>query len=485
MESSAPFVDRRRLSTLDALFRPRSIAIVGASADARKIGGRPVAFLKRYGFTGAIYPVNPQYADVQGLPAFASLGDLPAAPDQVIVALPAPKVPDVVAEAARIGARTAVVFTSGFAEIGAEGRWLQDRIAAVLAGSPLRILGPNCIGMMNIPERTYGAFSVALEHGTVPPGGIGVVAQSGAMGAHLFMLARNAGIGFGPWVATGNEVDVDVADCVAWMAGDAGTRVIMCCLEGLRDAGRFRAALRLARDAGTPVIVLKMGVSAVGQMAAAAHTGAPAGDDAVFDAMLRQEGAWRVDSLEALLDTAYVADHAAQRCYAAARAARGRLGVVSLSGGAGVLMADVATRVGLTMPELPAEAQREVVALVPFAAARNPIDATAQANVVPGVFERCLDLALSHGDFDSLIVFVSGVPYSRDLGEMYLGALRRMRKRHPDPLIVMSAIAPAAYRRRVERAGCLYMEDPTRACVALGALRTIALRHAETSAVTA
>ena len=152
--------------------------------------------------------------------------------------------------------------------------------------------------------------------------------------------------------------------------------------------------------------------------------------------------------------------------------------MVSLSGGAGVLMADVAARVGLTMPELPADAQRAVVELVPFAAARNPIDATAQANVVPGVFERCLDLALSRGDFDSLVVFVSGVPYSRDLGEMYLKALRRVRARHPEPLIVVSAIAPGAYRRRVERAGCLYVEDPTRACVALGALKTLATRHA-------
>jgi acyl-CoA synthetase (NDP forming) len=470
----AAFAGRRRLGSLEALFRPKSIAVVGASQDPRKIGGRPIAFLARYGFPGAVYPVNPQYAEVQGLPAYGSLARLPEVPDQVIVALPAPKVVDVVRECAAIGAGAAIVFSSGFAEIGGAGRAMQDAIAATVAESPLRVLGPNCIGMMNVPERTYGTFSVTLEHGSVPAGGIGIVAQSGAMGAHLLILARNAGIGFGRWVATGNEVDVDVADCIGWMAGDPGTRVIVCVLEGLRDVGRFRAALRLAHEARKPVVVLRMGSSEVGRIAAQAHTGAPAIDDAEFDAMLREAAAVAVDSLEALLDVAYVADHAAARGYPARRAARGRLGVVSLSGGAGVLMADVAARVGLSMPELPEDAQRAIVDRVPFAAARNPIDATAQANVVPGVFETCLDQALGRGDFDSLVVFLSGVPYSRDLGRMYLDVVRRMRKRHPEPLMVLSAIGPAAYRRGVERAGCLYMEDPTRACVALGALRTLA-----------
>ncbi|MGE5792652.1 MAG: CoA-binding protein, partial [Bacteroidota bacterium] len=192
---SEPFTGRRRLASLDALFAPRSIAIVGASQDARKIGGRPLAFLKRYGYPGAVYPVNPQYAEVQGVPAFSSLGACPAVPDQVIVALPAPKVPAVVAEAAAIGAKTAVVFSSGFAEAGEEGKALQQRLVGVIGDGPLRVLGPNCIGVMNVPARSYGTFQVALESGTAPAGGVGVAVQSGAMGSHLLTLARNAGIG--------------------------------------------------------------------------------------------------------------------------------------------------------------------------------------------------------------------------------------------------------------------------------------------------
>ena len=258
-----PFAGRRRLESLDALFAPRSIAIVGASQDARKIGGRPLAFLKRYGYPGAIYPVNPQYPEVQGVPAFSSLGACPSPPEQVIVALPAQKVPAVVAEAAAIGAKTAVVFSSGFGEAGPEGKALQQRLVAVIGDGGLRVLGPNCIGVMNVRERSYGTFQLALESGNAPSGSIGVAVQSGAMGSHLLTLCRNAGIGLGCWAATGNEADIDVADVIAWMARDPGTRVIMCCLEACGDAARFRAALALARAGGKPVLVLKIGASDV------------------------------------------------------------------------------------------------------------------------------------------------------------------------------------------------------------------------------
>jgi acyl-CoA synthetase (NDP forming) len=474
---SGPFTGRRRLESLDSLFAPRSIAIVGASQDPRKIGGRPLAFLKRYGYPGEIYPVNPQAPEVQGVRAYATLGACPAVPDQVIVALPAPKVPAVVAEAAALGAKTAVVFSSGFQEAGAEGRVLQSRLAQVIGAQPLRVLGPNCIGVMNVPARCYGTFQIALETGTAPAGGVGVAVQSGAMGSHLLTLARVAGVGLGPWIATGNEVDVDVADAIAWMARDPGTRVIACCLEACGDAARFRAALALARAAAKPVLVLKIGASEVGAAAAASHTGMLAGDDAVFDAVLRQEGAFRVASLESLLELAYVADHAASRGFPAERAARGRLGIVTISGGVGVLLADVATKVGLKVPELPAAAQAQIRELVPFAGARNPVDATAQLNVAPEILDRCLDVVLEHGDFDFLVVFVTGVPYSRDLGALFVRALRRARRRYPGPLIALSALAPAGYRRRVERAGCLYIDDPNRAGIAFGALKAIADRQ--------
>jgi acyl-CoA synthetase (NDP forming) len=478
-----PFTGRRRLATLDALFAPRSIAIVGASQDARKIGGRPLAFLKRYGYPGAVYPINPQYAEVQGVPAFSSLGACPAPPDQVVVALPAAKVPAVVAEAAAIGAKTAVVFSSGFAEAGDDGKALQKRLAAVIGDGALRVLGPNCIGVMNVAGKSYGTFQVALESGTAPAGGIGVAVQSGAMGSHLLTLARTAGVGLGAWAATGNEVDIDVADVIAWMARDPGTRVIVCCLEACGDASRFRAALALARGARKPVLVLKIGASDVGKAAAASHTGMLAGNDAVFDAVLRQEGALRVESLEALLELAYVADHAARRGFAPAPAARGRLGVVTLSGGAGVLLADVAAKVGLTVPELPLEAQRAILDLVPFAGPRNPIDATAQVNVAPELLEKTLDIALGSGDFDFLVLFLTGVPYSRDLGTIYLRMLARAQRRYPATLMVMCALGPGTYRRRVERAGCLYIEDPNRAGIALGALKAIAeLQQSATAA---
>lgn len=475
------FEGRRRLDSLGALFAPRSVALVGASQDPRKIGGRPLVFLKRYGYPGAVYPINPQRSEVQGLRAYPSLSALPSPPEQVIIALPAAKVPEAIAEAVAAGAKSAVVFSSGFAEAGDEGRALQEKMAAAIGDSPLRVLGPNCIGVMNVPERSYGTFALALESGTTLPGEIGVAVQSGAMGSHLLILCRNAGIGLGRWAATGNEVDIDVADCIAWMARDPGTQVILCGIEGCHDARRLRAALALARQARKPVLVLKIGASEVGQAAAASHTGMLAGNDAVFDAVLRQEGALRFESVEPLLDAAYVAAHAARQGYSPARAARGRLGVITLSGGFGILIADVAAKVGLTLPELPQDAQREILELVPFAGVRNPIDPTAQVNVAPDLLERCLDIVLRKGDFDALIVFISGIPYSPDLGAIYLDAVRNMRRRYPEPLIVMSAIADLAYRQEVERASCLHIEDPVRACRALGALKAVALMQAEGS----
>ncbi|MEO7404375.1 MAG: CoA-binding protein, partial [Burkholderiales bacterium] len=338
------FTGRRRPASLDALFAPRSIAVVGASSDPRKIGGRPIAFLKRDGFAGAILPINPQHAEVQGLRAYPSLAELPEAPDLVLIALPASRTTEAVAAAAARGVKVAVLFSSGFAEAGEEGQARQAQLAATIGDSPMRLLGPNCIGAASIANGAYATFAVALETGAPPAGGVGMVSQSGALASHLHVLARMTHLGVSRWIATGNEVDIDVADGIAWLAGDAATRVIICTLESGRDGARLRAALEMARAAGKPVFVLRMGGSAIGRAAAASHTGALAGDDAIFDAVLRQGGAVRVNSIEALLDAAYVAETALARKVSRERMARARLGVVTLSGGVGVLLADVAER---------------------------------------------------------------------------------------------------------------------------------------------
>jgi len=283
---------------LDALMRPRSIAIIGASQDPTKIGGRPVELLRRYGYAGQIYPVNPKAAVVQGLQAYPSVAALPEAPDLAIVAVEAEKAPEAVEQCAARGVRSVVVFSSGFAELGEKGRAMQERLRAAGQRSGMRVLGPNCLGAVSIADKSIATFSIVLEHSLPAAGSLGIVSQSGNLGSFTMRLASQRGIGVSSFITTGNECDIDIADGIAWFARDPATRVILCALETCRDAGRLISALEEARDAGKPVIALKIGTSEAGQAAAASHTGALAGSDAVFDAMFARCGAVRVHSIE-------------------------------------------------------------------------------------------------------------------------------------------------------------------------------------------
>ena len=243
---------------LDALMAPRSIAIIGASQDASKIGGRPVELLRRYGYAGQVYPVNPNAAMVQGLQAYASLQAVPEAPDLAIIAVDAEKAPEAVEQCADRGVRSVVVFSSGFAELGEKGRAMQERLRTAARRTGMRVLGPNCLGAVSIADKSIATFSIVLEHSLPAAGSLGIVSQSGNLGSFTMRRASERGIGVSRFVTTGNECDIDVADGIAWLARDAATKVILCCLETCRDAGRLIAALKEARDAGKPVIALKM-----------------------------------------------------------------------------------------------------------------------------------------------------------------------------------------------------------------------------------
>lgn len=323
---------------LDALMRPRSIAIIGASQDATKIGGRPVDLLRRYGYAGHIYPVNPKASTVQGLQAYASLDEVPEAPDLAIIAVDAEKTPEAVEQCAARGVRSVVVFSSGFAELGEKGRAMQERLHVAARGSGMRLLGPNCLGAVSIADKCIATFSIVLEHSLPAAGSLGIVSQSGNLGSFTMRLASDRGVGVSHFITTGNECDIDIADGIAWLARDPATKVILCCLETCRDAGRLISALTEARDAGKPVIALKIGTSAAGQAAAASHTGAMAGSDAVFDALLARSGAVRVRSIEELIDLG----HAASILLPDRLPAGSRLALLTASGGFGILLADSA-----------------------------------------------------------------------------------------------------------------------------------------------
>ncbi|WP_375305133.1 acetate--CoA ligase family protein [Bradyrhizobium sp. A11] len=423
---------------LDALMLPRSIAIIGASQDATKIGGRPVDLLRRYGYAGKIYPVNPKAELVQGLQAYASVAALPEAPDLAIVAVDAERAPEAIEQCAERGVRSVVVFSSGFAELGEQGRAAQDRLRMTARRTGMRLLGPNCLGAVSIPESAIATFSIVLEHSMPKAGSLGIVSQSGNLGSYTMRMASDRGARISRFMTTGNECDIDIADGIAWLARDAATKVILCCFEACRDAGRLIAALTEARDAGKPVIALKVGTSEAGQAAAASHTGAMAGSDAVFDALLARCGAVRVRSIVELIDLGHAAS-----ILLPDRLPKGpRLAVVTASGGFGVLLADAAQAVGLTLPELSEATQKAILELVPFASARNPVDATAQMSSRPDMLQKILSAVVADDRSDVIVLPLPFSLHMPRLRTVYMDTLRNIRVQYPDRPVILCVEGP-------------------------------------------
>jgi acyl-CoA synthetase (NDP forming) len=408
-------------------------------------------------------PVNPNRPTVQGLPAFPSVADLPEVPEAAIIAIPGE---GAVAAAEALGARgcrAAIVFTAGFAEVGGEGEALQNRLVAAARRHGMRLVGPNCLGLFNAAIGYFPIFSASFENGWPLPGRIGIASQSGAYGTHLFAAARDRGIGTPVLVTTGNEADLQLADIIEWMAASEEVEVIAAYAEGIRDGARFARALEAARAARKPVALMKVGRSAVGEAAARSHTASIAGDDRVMDAVLAELGAHRARTTEELLDVAYVAQ---KRIYPVGNT----LGVVTISGGAGVLIADAAEAAGLPMPEMPAAAQARLKALVPFASPRNPVDCTAQAFNDMAVVGNFAESMATDGDYASLIAFFTQWGASPSVAPRLRSELKAVLDRHPDRLFLLSILAPTERVREWEADGFLVMEDPSRAVVALAAM---------------
>lgn len=451
--------DRPDVSTLTPLIAPQSIAVIGASDDPKRIGGRPLGYMIRGGFSGPIWPVNPKRDTVQGLPAFADVAALPSAPDAAIVAVPAPMVADTLEALADKGCKGAVVFSSGFAEMGAEGAVLQDRVRSVARAGGIRVLGPNCLGIFNARCNWLATFSSSVDHLLPKPGPVSIASQSGAYGSHVFHLMRQKGVETGIWITTGNEADVDVADAIAYLAADDQTKVIVAYAEGIRDGDATRAALEAAAKAGKPVIFQKVGRSEIGAAAAASHTAALAGSDRVYDALFAQYGVMRVDTTDQMIDAAYI-------CARGAYPDGNAIGLMTISGGVGVQMADAAIDYGLDVKEMPAEAQKTLKELLPFAAVRNPVDITAQAFNDLSLITTNMRMMLDEGGYDVVVAFFTMIAASRYIADDLIETLQETRKRFPDKSIILSLIAPPEIVRHYEEGGYPVFEDPTRAVAA-------------------
>ena len=464
------------MHALEKMVRPKSIAVIGASADPEKLGGRTLWHIKELGYQGRIYPINVTAKEVQGLPAWPSVTDLPEVPDSALIVLPAALVEKALLECAAKGILHVQVLSSGFAEEGGEGVAMQARLVEIVRRHGMHITGPNALGSISPPDAFFGTFSSLLATARPGPGTVGVATQSGAYGSHIYAVAGFRGVGISRAIATGNEADLDVAACIDYLAEDPGTHVICASLEGCKDGARLRRALLKAAAARKPVIIMKVGSTDEGAAAAATHTGSLAGEDRIIDTVFRECGAYRASSIEEMIDIAYI-------CSIAPLPPSSGIGILSVSGGLGVLMADAAIGAGLQVPPMAPETLAKIVAIQPMAGGHNPIDTTAQLNGRMHIFEGISQTMMQGADLGSVIFYLAhlgrNVPRFPPLEQ----ALAALRRGFPDRLVVTVMTSVDEIRLRLEALGIPVFEDPTRAVRAVAGAAHLRRLQANAAAV--
>ncbi|SHJ39078.1 Acyl-CoA synthetase (NDP forming) [Roseomonas rosea] len=426
-------------SDLAPLFDPRSVVLVGASERAASVGGRTLAnILDHSDFRGTLHLVNASRPEIRGLPCHRRVADLPSAPELAIIAVPAAGVMEALRECAALGVRICVILTSGFGETGEEGRAVEAEMKVLAQSTGMRLYGPNCPGVTNINKRLGFTFSPAFKD-DLRPGPIGLATQGGGLGRNLIQSVER-GAGFALWCSTGNEVDLQVADFIHYMAGAPDVRVIGTILEGIKDGPRFLAAARAAAEAGKPVVALKVGRSEYGMKAAASHTASLTGSAEVNSAAFRQLGIIEVDDVDELVDVASL--------LARGRPPRGaRVAVFGSSGGACALAADMVGQAGLVLAEFAPETTVLLAEKLPsYAALGNPVDTTTVTLTNPAVIEETL-AAVANDPAVSLVM----LPMPLDYGPVSQVVAERMaaaQLRSPIPLVPvwMSERTGAAYR---------------------------------------
>lgn len=443
---------------LAAMFRPRSVAVVGATDDPNRVGGRPLHYLRRFGFAGAVYPVNPKRDVIQGYPAHASLADLPEAPDVAVLAVGADHVQDVLRQCAGRGVHSAIVMSSGFGETGAAGMQRQAQLAAEARALGVRLVGPNAQGLANFQTGAVLNFSTMFMEVSPQDGPVAVISQSGAASVMPYALLRERGIGVRYVVASGNDADASVCELALAAAADPDIRVLLLYIESLSDVASLEQAARLARARGAAVVALKSGRSAHGAKAAASHTGAMVNDDALVDAFLERHGIWRAADVHGLVN-------AVELYLASGLRPAQRLVVMSHSGAVGVVCADTAERLGLPLAQLGGATVQSLTRIMPsFATAQNPVDLTASLLSDGTMFGCTLEALAGDPQADMFLVGVPVAGAGYDVPGMAADAARFLQ-RTGKPL-AMSA-PQASVRAAFRAAGVPVFDHETDALAAL------------------
>ncbi len=457
------------MSPIERLLKPASVAVIGASADPTKTAGRPVAYLRKHGYAGRIYPVNPRVSDIDGMRCYSDIAALPEAPDVGIVLLGAERAHEAVRTLAGLGTKAAIVLASGYSEAGEAGALRQAALMEAAGG--MRILGPNTIGLVNLNDAIPLSASGALEMDHFPAGNIGVVSQSGGILGALLSRAAARGIGLSKLVSTSNEADLDLSDFVDYFASDADTKVIALYVETIRNVATFRAAALKARAAGKPIVAYKIGRSESGARAAVSHTGALAGADRMYDALFRQVGVVRADTFADLLDM--------PAALVTGRSLRGRrVAILTSTGGAGTLVADSLGVCGFEAPAPDAgtaEALRQLQQGSEAVLDRNPIDVTL-AGLKPDLLRGVVRTLLQSPTYDALVVIVGSSGLA--MPDLMAGALRDSLAGSDKPVVAyVSPHAPEA-TSILNRNGVPTFSAPESVSAAFAAMWSAARWHA-------
>lgn len=443
---------------------PTGIAIIGASQDFKTINGKILKYLLKHKYNGQIYPVNPKYQEIEGLTCFSSVGAIPEQVDLALIAVAAARVPGILRDCGAKGIKRAVIFSSGFAETGTEGKEIQEDIIKIAQEFKMRLIGPNCLGILNVSAGLIASFSASLEVDSIKAGPVALVSQSGAVGFMLFNLLQEAGVGVNFVITTGNEADVTVGEGLAYVVDNPNTKVILTYLEGLRDGETFKQTAEKAAETGKPIIALKVGNSTSGQKAAATHTAALTGSGAAYKSYFDKMGIIQAKDSDDVIDLA--------QAFVPGKLPQGaKIGIVTMSGGVGILLADRSEEWGLQVPELSEVLQEEVRKVIPaFGCAQNPVDVTAQSLNQGEEFKKCLKILLASEELDMLIVAITmatgkmAEKIGLDIAEAALGTEK--------PLVVSWSVGQVAKPGFdvLKDAGVPLYHSPARAAKAMGAL---------------
>ncbi|QQK80338.1 acetate--CoA ligase family protein [Salicibibacter cibi] len=413
---------------IERLLNPGSIAIVGVSKDFTSISGKPMKNLIRHQFEGDIYPVNPKYEEIEGFTCFPSLLDVPGKIDVALIAVSSKRMMQILSECEQKQVRSVILFGSGFAETGEDGERLQAEVLEKAKKAGITILGPNCIGLLNVRTSIPLGFSTSFEteEGFLS-GNVGFASQSGALGFSLFGLAQEENIGFSHVINTGNQMDIHTLDCIDYMLEDDGTDVVAGYLEGIPDGEMLIRLAKRAKALKKPLIMLKAGRSEIGRKAAMSHTASLTGSDETFQAIAKQYGLVVANDVDDMIDL--------MKVFSRGKQTNGNNVVtISNSGAAGIAMADYSEPLGLELVRLPNETQAKVEEIIPsYGSALNPIDITAQALKEQHILTDTLEVLINE---DEVNVIVVQTTFGGELGQNICEKIAEIDKTTEKPIVV-------------------------------------------------